>query len=147
MQILPPLSWIAVIVIVALMGYHAGGRRLAVLVAVCFGFLAVFGQWTQRDGDAGLHSRRRRRSASSAALLLGIAAYRWPRFERALTPVLDLMQTIPVFAYLVPILFLFGFGPTAAVVATLIYAMPPMTRITVAGATLGAVRGRSISAR
>ena len=40
------------------------------------------------------------------------------------------MQTIPVFAYLVPILILFGFGPTSAVVATLIYAMPPMTRIT-----------------
>ncbi len=40
------------------------------------------------------------------------------------------MQTIPVFAYLVPILILFGFGPVAAIVATLIYAMPPMTRIT-----------------
>src|SRR5690606_14211475 len=65
----------------------------------------------------------------AGGLLLGIAAYRWPRFEQALTPVLDLMQTVPVFAYLVPILVLFGFGPTAAVVATLIYAMPPMTRI------------------
>jgi glycine betaine/proline transport system permease protein len=43
-------------------------------------------------------------------------------------PVLDLMQTIPVFAYLVPILILFGFGPTSAMIATLIYAMPPMTR-------------------
>jgi glycine betaine/proline transport system permease protein len=41
------------------------------------------------------------------------------------------MQTIPVFAYLVPILFLFGFGPTAAIVATVIYAMPPMTRVAV----------------
>jgi glycine betaine/proline transport system permease protein len=47
-----------------------------------------------------------------------------------LRPVLDLMQTMPVFAYLVPILILFGFGPTAAVIATLIYATPPMTRIT-----------------
>ena len=63
-------------------------------------------------------------------LLLGIGAYRWRWLERALLPVLDLMQTIPVFAYLVPILFLFGFGATAAVVATLIYAMPPMTRVT-----------------
>jgi glycine betaine/proline transport system permease protein len=63
-------------------------------------------------------------------LLLGIAAWRSPLFERALTPLLDLMQTIPVFAYLVPILILFGFGPVAAVVATLIYAMPPMARIT-----------------
>jgi len=129
-QYLPPLSWFAVTVIVGMMGYHAGGRRLSVLVIVCFGFLAVFGQWTSAMvtlasilvavpiGVAG-------------GVLLGIAAYRWPRFEAALTPVLDLMQTIPVFAYLVPILFLFGFGPTAAIVATVIYAMPPMTRITV----------------
>ena len=49
--------------------------------------------------------------------------------EIALKPVLDLMQTVPVFAYLVPILFLFGFGPTAAIVATIIYALPPMTRV------------------
>jgi glycine betaine/proline transport system permease protein len=129
-QYLPPLSWIAVTVMVGLMGYHAGGRRLCLLVAACFGFLAVFGQWTSAMvtlasilvavpiGVAG-------------GLALGIAAYRWPRFETALNPLLDLMQTIPVFAYLVPILFLFGFGPTAAIVATVIYAMPPMTRVTV----------------
>ena len=67
----------------------------------------------------------------AGGLLTGIGAYHWPRFEKVLTPLLDLMQTIPVFAYLVPILFLFGFGPTAAVVATMIYAMPPMIRITV----------------
>jgi glycine betaine/proline transport system permease protein len=67
----------------------------------------------------------------AGGLLAGIGAYRWPRLDKALAPLLDLMQTIPVFAYLVPILFLFGFGPTAAVVATLIYAMPPMIRITV----------------
>ena len=63
-------------------------------------------------------------------LMLGILAWRHRWVSRAIRPVLDLMQTIPVFAYLVPILFLFGFGPTAAVVATLIYAMPPMTRVT-----------------
>ncbi|MCZ7596541.1 MAG: ABC transporter permease subunit [Gammaproteobacteria bacterium] len=51
-------------------------------------------------------------------------------FRRAITPVLDLMQTVPIFAYLVPILFLFGFGPVAAMVATIIYAMPPMVRVT-----------------
>ncbi|HWK68686.1 MAG TPA: ABC transporter permease subunit [Rhizobiaceae bacterium] len=129
-QVLPPLSWIAVIAIVALAGLHAGGRRLAMLASACFVFLAVFGQWNSAMvtlasvvvavplGVAG-------------GLLLGIAGYRSPRFEIASRPVLDLMQTIPVFAYLVPILFLFGFGPTAAIVATLIYAMPPMIRITV----------------
>jgi len=129
-QILPPLSWIAVIAIAVLTGLHAGGRSLAILVAACFGFLAVFGQW-----DSAMVTLASILVAVplgvAGGLLLGIAAYRWPRFERALTPLLDLMQTVPVFAYLVPILFLFGFGPTAAIVATLIYAMPPMTRIAV----------------
>jgi glycine betaine/proline transport system permease protein len=67
---------------------------------------------------------------AAGGLLLGIAAWRWPVADKMLRPVLDLMQTIPVFAYLVPILVLFGFGPTAAIIATIIYAMPPMTRIT-----------------
>ena len=63
--------------------------------------------------------------------LAGIAAFRHPRFERAITPLLDLMQTVPVFAYLVPILWFFGFNPVAAMVATIIYAVPPMVRNTV----------------
>lgn len=128
-EILPPLSWIAVIAIVTLMGLHAGGWRLGLLTFGCFAFLAVFGQWASAMVTLS--------SILIAApigifcgMLLGIAAWRSHRFELLLTPFLDLMQTIPVFAYLVPILLLFGFGPTAAVVATLIYAMPPMTRVT-----------------
>ncbi len=128
-QITPPLSWIAVIGAFALAGFVAGGIRLAGLVVVCLGFVVVFGQWSSAMvtlasiviavplGVVG-------------GLLLGIAAYRWRLVELAIAPLLDLMQTIPAFAYLVPILFLFGFGPTAAILATLIYAMPPMTRIT-----------------
>ena len=125
----PPLSWLAVVILVALIGHRAGGLRLALLSGACFLFIAVFGQWTSAMitlasiliavpiGVAG-------------GMALGLAAYRWPGFARAITPLLDLMQTIPVFAYLVPILILFGFGPVAAVIATVIYAMPPMTRIT-----------------
>ncbi len=128
-EILPPLSWIAVIVIVALMGLYAGGWRLAALVGGCFGFLALFGQW-----DNAMITLASILIAAplgvAGGLLLGLAGHRWRWFAVALRPVLDLMQTVPVFAYLVPILFLFGFGPTSAVVATIIYALPPMTRIT-----------------
>lgn len=128
-QVAPPLSWIAVIGIAALLGHYAGGRQLALLVAACFAFIALFGQW--QSAMVTLASILVAVPIGVVGgLLLGIAAYRWPTFERAITPLLDLMQTIPVFAYLVPILFLFGFGPTAAIVATLIYAMPPMTRVT-----------------
>ncbi len=129
-QILPPIPWIAVIALFALFGHYAGGRRTALIVTACLLFVAVFGQW-----ESAMITLASILIAVPlgvvGGLLLGIAAYRYPWFERAIRPVLDLMQTIPVFAYLVPILFLFGFGPTAAVVATLIYAMPPMTRVSV----------------
>ncbi len=131
-QVLPPVSWLGVVLVIGLMGYFAGGVRLALLVAACFGFLAVFGQWQSAMVTLA--------SILVAApigvgfgLLLGLAAWRWSWLERLLKPLLDLMQTIPIFAYLVPILFFFGFGPTAAIVGTLIYAMPPMVRITILG--------------
>lgn len=128
-QVAPPLSWVAVIGTAALMGHAAGGRALALLVFACFAFILVFGQW--QSAMATLASVLVAVPIGIAGgLLLGIASYRHPRFERALTPALDVMQTVPAFAYLVPILFLFGFGPTAAIVATVIYALPPMARIT-----------------
>ncbi len=61
---------------------------------------------------------------------LGILGYRSQPFRAMLMPVLDLMQTVPVFAYLVPVLLLFGFSPVSAMIATIIYAMPPMVRVT-----------------
>lgn len=127
-QVLPPVSWIAVIGIIGLIGLYAGGRRLAFLVTACFVFLALFGQW-----DNAMVTLASILIAVplgvGGGLLLGLGGNRWKPFELALNPILDLMQTVPVFAYLVPILFLFGFGPTSAVVATIIYALPPMTRI------------------
>ena len=126
---LPALSWIAVTVIVMVIARYARSWKLAALVGACFVYLAVFGQW-----DSAMVTLASVLIAVPigviGGLALGIAAYRMPRFERSLRPVLDLMQTVPVFAYLVPILFLFGFGPVSALVATVIYAMPPMVRVT-----------------
>ena len=93
----------------------AGGSRP--FVGLCFLYLAVFGQW--ESAMVTLASILIAVPIGVAGgLLLGLAGYRWPRFERAIAPVLDLMQTVPIFAYLVPILFLFGFGPVASIVAT-----------------------------
>ena len=64
---------------------------------------------------------------------LGVAAGRSDRFHRAITPVLDAMQIIPAFAYLMPIVILFSVGPGAAVITTMIYAIPPAIRITALG--------------
>jgi glycine betaine/proline transport system permease protein len=66
-------------------------------------------------------------------LPLGVLAGRSDRFQRLITPVLDAMQIIPAFAYLMPIVLLFSVGPGAAVVTTLIYSVPPAIRITALG--------------
>ena len=128
-QILPPLTWIAVIVILIAMARFAKDWRLAALVGGCFVYLAVFGQW--ESAMVTLSSIAIAVPFGAAGgLIIGICGYRWRWFERVITPVLDLMQTVPIFAYLVPILFLFGFGAVAAMIATIIYAMPPMVRVT-----------------
>ncbi len=128
-QIVPPLSWIAVLAFVVALGHFARDWVLAAIVGASFLYLAVFGQW-----DSAMITLASVVIAVpigvAGGLTLGILAYRHPLFDRALKPVLDLMQTIPIFAYLVPILFMFGFGPVSALVATVIYAMPPMVRIT-----------------
>ncbi len=64
---------------------------------------------------------------------LGIYAAHHPRFYRVLVPVLDLMQTLPVFVYLIPVLVLFGLGMVPGLVATVIFAMPAAIRLTELG--------------
>ncbi|MEO9826394.1 MAG: ABC transporter permease subunit [Paracoccaceae bacterium] len=129
-SIAPSLSWIAVIAIVVLVGHFARDMALAVLVGVCFLYLAVFGQW-----ESAMITLASVLVAvpigALGGLALGILAYKVAWVDKVLRPLLDLMQTVPVFAYLVPILILFGFGPVAALVATVIYAMPPMVRVTI----------------
>ena len=125
----PTLSWFGLVVVLTLLAWRIKDRALALLIGLCFLYLAVFGQW-----DSAMVTLSSIMVAVplgvAGGLALGIQGYRSPRIERAITPVLDLMQTVPVFAYLVPILFLFGFGPVAAMIATMIYAMPPMVRVT-----------------
>ncbi|MGI8853985.1 MAG: ABC transporter permease [Methyloceanibacter sp.] len=128
-QLAPPLPWVAVVGIAAALGYRFGGIRLALLAGGAFLYLAVFGQWVSAMTTLA--------SIAIAVplgviggILFGILGYRVPLARRILEPILDLMQTVPIFAYLIPILFLFGFGPVSALIATVIYAMPPMVRVT-----------------
>lgn len=61
---------------------------------------------------------------------LGVACARSDRFEQAFRPLLDVMQTLPTFVYLVPVVMLFGIGEVPGVIATIIYALPPLIRFT-----------------
>ena len=127
--IVPAISWITVTAAVMALGHYCRDWPLALLAGGCFLYLAIFGQW-----DSAMVTLASVIIAvpigAGGGLLIGIWAYRHPVGERVLSPILDLMQTIPIFAYLVPILFMFGFGPVSALVATIIYATPPMIRIT-----------------
>lgn len=129
---IPHLPWIAVVAIAAIIGHCAKGWKLALIAGSAFLYLAVFGQWD----SAMLTLAAILISVSIGALiglLLGILAAHSRRAEALILPTLDLMQTVPVFAYLIPILFLFGFGPVSAMIATIIYATPPMVRCTMLG--------------
>lgn len=126
---LPALAWLGLTLALGLLGLWAGGWALGALVTALLALVVVFGQW----GSAMVTLASILIAVPIGVLgglMLGLASYRWRAVERMLAPVLDLMQTVPVFAYLVPILILFGFSPVAAIIATVIYALPPMTRVT-----------------
>ena len=128
-QVFPRISWLALIAGVMLLGHYARDWKLALLVGCCFGYLVVFGQW-----DSAMVTLSSIIIAVPigivGGMLLGILGHRSRGFRMVLIPILDLMQTVPVFAYLVPVLLLFGFSPVSAMIATIIYAMPPMVRVT-----------------
>ena len=127
--LVPPLSWVAVTVAAVALGHYARDLALGLLAGALMLYLAVFGQW-----DSAMVTLASIAIAVPLGVLgglgLGVAAWQWRWVERVLSPVLDLMQTVPTFAYLVPVLVLFGFGPVAALLATVVYAMPPMVRVT-----------------
>ena len=128
-QVFPRISWVALIAGVMLLGHYARDWKLALLVGGCFGYLVVFGQW-----DSAMVTLSSIIIAVPIGIvggvLLGIVGHRSRSFRMVLIPILDLMQTVPVFAYLVPVLLLFGFSPVSAMIATTIYATPPMVRVT-----------------
>ncbi len=127
--VLPRVPWLAVITVLGILAYWVRDLRLTLLVVACLLYLVIFGQW-----DSAMVTLSSIVIAVplgiGLGLFIGILGFRSARFEKIITPILDLMQTVPVFAYLVPVLFLFGFGPVAAMIATMIYATPPMVRVT-----------------
>ena len=130
---LPRLSWVGICAAAFLAGRAFGGWRLAVVVGGCFLFVALFGKWTSAMLTLALISIAVP-FCIITGLLLGIWAWRKPWAEKLIvSPALDLMQTIPTFAYLIPMLLLFGNSPVSAMIATAIFATPPMVRATMLG--------------
>jgi glycine betaine/proline transport system permease protein len=130
---LPRLSWVGVCAAAFLAGRAFGGTRLGLLTGGLFLYIALFGKWTSAMLTLGLIAIAVP-FCIATGLLLGIWAWRRPWAEKLVVmPALDLMQTIPTFAYLIPMLLLFGNSPVSAMIATAIFATPPMVRATMLG--------------
>ena len=125
----PQIGWVGVVALFTWMAFAVAGVRSAVLVflfTLSFGFL---GYWAD-SMDTLIVTGVAVVICCMIGLPLGIAMARRKSVSAVVTPVLDLMQTMPAFAYLAPLALLFGIGASAGVVCTLIYALPPLVRIT-----------------
>ncbi len=129
---LPPIPWVAFVIGVGILGHWIGGVRLAIFCIVSFAYLAVFGLWkdSMKTLSVVLVSVP---FAAIIGLWLGIWVTRSRKAAAIITPMFDLMQATPHMAYLVPIVILFGFGQVPAMMATVIFAMPPMARCVILG--------------
>lgn len=118
-----------IMIVIGLIVWRLAGKRLAIFAVV--GLLITFGLqvWEETMTTIVLAL-----SGTAVSLLfgipLGIIASQNDMAERILRPILDFMQTLPSFVYLIPAVMFFGMGKVAALVATMIFAMPPAVRLT-----------------
>ncbi len=124
------LPWVAVVAGFAIFAHWVGGWRLAILVALCMSYLAFTGLWRESMKTFSLVVVAVPFSAI-LGLFLGVWVTRSKRAASVLTPMFDLMQATPHLAYLVPVVVMFGAGQVPALIATVIFAMPPMARCTI----------------
>jgi glycine betaine/proline transport system permease protein len=129
---LGPIPWTAVAAVAGVVGYHLGGWRMALLAAGTFIWTALIGQW-----KIAMETMSVLVVAAPLAFMigitLGILAWKKPWLDRALKPILSILQTLPFFTYLLPAVIFYKVGPTAGAVATTIYAIPPMILMTTLG--------------
>ncbi|MEO0327314.1 MAG: ABC transporter permease subunit [Pseudomonadota bacterium] len=121
------IPWIAVVAGFAIFGHWVGGWRLATLVGIGMSYLAVTGLWRESMKTFSLVVVAVPFSAL-LGLWLGVWVTRSKRAAAIITPAFDLMQATPHMAYLVPVVVMFGAGQVPALIATVIFAMPPMAR-------------------
>ena len=126
------MTWPGVIAAAVLIVLRFGGWRPALVVLGAFVSFALMGLWEESIQTLALMLAAVVLSLA-VGVPFGVLAGRNERFLNAVTPALDAMQIVPAFAYLMPVVILFSVGPAAAVICTMIYAIPPAVRITALG--------------
>ena len=129
-RLLISTPWPIFIGIVSLLGYWATrSLKLVIGIIIAFTFICLFGMWEDTMETTGIIV-----VSTIVAILVGIPLGIWMsksgRAQSVITPILDFMQTLPPFVYLVPVVMLLGIGKVPGLIAVVIYAIPPVVRLT-----------------
>ncbi len=128
----PALPWTVVAGVAIILGYALGGRWLAILVGSGTTYISMFGQW-----EPAMETLSFVLIAAPLSVVIGVSlgvlAFKSRTFETIIMPLLNIAQTMPHFSYLVPVTVFFGVGDHAGAIATVIFATPPMIRLTLLG--------------
>ncbi len=128
----PYIGWLGVVVLFTLLAWVLGNWKVGLLTLCGLLFMGLQGLWQDSMETLALTI-----AAVAISLLIGIPLGIWAGisdpFNRVITPVLDFMQILPSFVYLAPLTLAFLIGPAAAIIATVIYAAPPVIRLTAHG--------------
>jgi len=124
--------WPVVMAVICVVAWRAAGHRVAIFTAASLAYVAFLGYWEISMETVALVG-----AAAFLCVLFGIPLGIWfgksPRAYRVAEPVLDFMQTMPAFVYLIPIIAFFGTGNPPGVLATIVFGMPPVVRLTALG--------------
>ena len=128
--------WLLILVILGAIAWFAA-RSLKLTAGVLIAFLAIgyFGMWDDTMRTLAIICVCTL-IAIAIGIPVGIAMARSERAQGLITPVLDVMQTLPIFVYLIPVVMLLGLGKVPGVIAVVIYAIPPVIRLTNLGLRL-----------
>ena len=126
------MPWALTISLLVLASFAVSGVKLAIFTFFAMFYMVMIGYWPESMNSLALVM-----VSVPMAVTLGFVVGTWAfysdRADRIISPTMDVLQTIPVFAYLLPILLLFGFGPVVGLIASILYAVPPMVRNTTLG--------------
>ena len=129
---LGPIPWVVIAATFAVIGYALAGWRLAMISGGTFVWIAVMGQWKWAMETLSVIV-----VAAPLSIVIGLAvgtlAWRSRFAERIINPLLNIAQSMPHFAYMIPVVVFIGVGPKAGAIVTVIFSVPPMIRMTLLG--------------
>ena len=135
-KLLIAAPWPIILILVAGLAY-LGSRswKLALGSVLSFVIIGYFGMWKDMMATISLISVATI-ICIAIGIPIGILMSRYNKVQAAITPILDLMQTIPIFVYLLPVVMLLGIGRVPGLIAVIVYALPPIIRLTNLGIRL-----------